>query len=79
MRRMSRIEWLKLRYRRNHKGPKPLYLYVFPEERERGWLCDGNDDWGKEINRWKKHLRTAESVYVATKDKPATSTYRRKT
>jgi hypothetical protein len=49
--RWSRYAMLKRSYRGSRKGRKPLYLYVFPADRERGWLCDGNGHWGKEINR----------------------------
>lgn len=51
MRASSRIALLRRRYRMNHKGPRLSYLYVFPADREKGWLCDGNDTRGKEINR----------------------------
>ena len=36
------IDYLRWQYRRNHRGPKILYLEKFPEHRLGGWLCDGN-------------------------------------
>lgn len=55
----SRWGRLKRRYRMNHRT-RPSYLYVFPADREKGWLCAGNGYWGKEINEWNEHLRKAE-------------------
>jgi hypothetical protein len=47
----SRYAMLKRSYRGSRKGRKPLYLFVFPEHRERGWLCDGNDHKGRAMLR----------------------------
>ena len=42
---------LRRRYRLNHKGPRLLYLSAIPEHRQKGWLWDWNEEWGRTIKR----------------------------
>jgi len=57
----NKIDYLRLRYLREYKGPRRLYLSAIPEYRQKGWLWDWLAEWGRTIKRG-RHERPMKLV-----------------